>query len=48
MARLNRLTGGRVLRAYQAILEANVRLAAQVARELTAKTEEIKHGGEAK
>jgi len=34
MARLNRLTGGKALRAYQACLVANARLAAQVAREL--------------
>jgi pseudouridine-5'-phosphate glycosidase len=34
MDRLNRMTGGRALRAYQAILVANARLAAQVAREL--------------
>jgi pseudouridine-5'-phosphate glycosidase len=34
MARLNRLTGGKALRAYQAILVANARLAAQVARAL--------------
>jgi pseudouridine-5'-phosphate glycosidase len=34
MTRLNRLTGGKTLRAYQAILVANTRLAAQVAREL--------------
>jgi pseudouridine-5'-phosphate glycosidase len=37
MARLNRLTGGKALRAYQAILVANARLAALVARELVAK-----------
>jgi pseudouridine-5'-phosphate glycosidase len=34
MDRLNRLTKGKALRAYQAILVANARLAAQVAREL--------------
>jgi pseudouridine-5'-phosphate glycosidase len=34
MDRLNRMTGGRALQAYQAILEANARLAAQLAREL--------------
>jgi pseudouridine-5'-phosphate glycosidase len=34
MDRLNRLTRGKALRAYQAILAANARLAAQVAREL--------------
>jgi pseudouridine-5'-phosphate glycosidase len=34
MDRLNRLTGGKALRAYQAIVVANARLAAQVAREL--------------
>jgi pseudouridine-5'-phosphate glycosidase len=33
LERLNRLTKGRTLRAYKAILEANTRLAAQVARE---------------
>jgi pseudouridine-5'-phosphate glycosidase len=36
MDRLNGLTKGRALRAYRVILEANSRLAAQVARELTA------------
>ena len=35
MDRLNRLTKGRALRAYRAILEANTRLAARIARELT-------------
>jgi pseudouridine-5'-phosphate glycosidase len=35
MGRLNRLTRGKALRAYQAILVANARLAAQVARELS-------------
>ncbi len=35
MTRLNRLTGGKTLRAYQAILAANTRLAAQVARHLS-------------
>ena len=35
MARLNRLTGGKALRAYQAILVANARLAAQICRDLT-------------
>ncbi len=34
MDRLNRMTGGRALQAYQAIFEANARLAAQLAREL--------------
>ena len=34
MDRLNRLTKGRALRAYRAILEANARLAARIAREL--------------
>jgi pseudouridine-5'-phosphate glycosidase len=34
MEKLNRLTHGKALRAYQAILAANARLAAQVAREL--------------
>jgi pseudouridylate synthase len=34
MDRLNRLTKGKALRAYQAILIANARLAAQIAREL--------------
>jgi pseudouridine-5'-phosphate glycosidase len=34
MTRLNRLTGGKTLRAYQAIIVANTRLAIQVAREL--------------
>jgi pseudouridine-5'-phosphate glycosidase len=34
MTRLNRLTRGKALRAYQAILVANARLAAQIAREL--------------
>ena len=34
MEKLNRLTRGKALRAYQAILVANARLAAQVAREL--------------
>ncbi len=37
MERLNRLTKGRALRAYRAILEANVRLAAQIARALASK-----------
>jgi pseudouridylate synthase len=36
MDRLNRLTRGKALSAYQAILVANIRLAAQVARELAA------------
>jgi pseudouridine-5'-phosphate glycosidase len=36
MDRLNRLTHGKALRAYQAIFVANARLAAQVARELEA------------
>src|ERR1051325_906549 len=36
MDRLNRLTDGKALRAYQAILVANSRLAAQIARELPA------------
>jgi pseudouridine-5'-phosphate glycosidase len=36
MDRLNRLTRGKALRAYQAIFAANARLAAQVARELEA------------
>jgi pseudouridine-5'-phosphate glycosidase len=36
MDRLNRLTKGKALRAYQAILVANARLAAQIARELGA------------
>jgi pseudouridine-5'-phosphate glycosidase len=35
MTRLNRLTGGKALRAYQAILVANARLAAQIGRQLT-------------
>jgi pseudouridine-5'-phosphate glycosidase len=34
MTRLNRLTGGKAVRAYQATLVANVRLAAQIGREL--------------
>jgi pseudouridine-5'-phosphate glycosidase len=34
MERLNRMTGGRALRAYAAALTANARLAAQIAREL--------------
>jgi pseudouridine-5'-phosphate glycosidase len=34
MTRLNRLTGGKALRAYQATLVANARLAAQIGREL--------------
>jgi pseudouridine-5'-phosphate glycosidase len=34
MERLNRLTKGRALRAYRAILEANARLAAQIARSM--------------
>jgi pseudouridine-5'-phosphate glycosidase len=34
MEKLNRLTHGKVLRAYQAILAANARLGAQIAREL--------------
>jgi pseudouridine-5'-phosphate glycosidase len=34
LERLNRLTKGRALRAYKAILEANACLAAQVAREI--------------
>jgi pseudouridylate synthase len=34
MGRLNRLTGGKALRAYQAILVANARLAAQIARDM--------------
>ena len=38
MARLNRMTGGKALRAYQAILVANARLAAQIARELEGST----------
>ncbi len=37
MERLNRLTKGRALRAYRAILEANARLAAQIARALASK-----------
>jgi pseudouridine-5'-phosphate glycosidase len=41
MERLNRLTRGKALRAYQAILVANTRLAAQVARELAASGGEI-------
>jgi len=36
MTRLNKLTGGKSLRAYQAILVANARLAARIARELVA------------
>jgi pseudouridine-5'-phosphate glycosidase len=36
MEKLNRLTRGKALRAYQAILVANTRLAAQIARELAA------------
>jgi pseudouridine-5'-phosphate glycosidase len=36
MDRLNRMTGGRALLAYQAIFEANARLAAQLARALAA------------
>jgi pseudouridine-5'-phosphate glycosidase len=44
MDRLNRLTRGKALRAYQAILAANARLAAQVAREL-AKTETASAAG---
>jgi pseudouridine-5'-phosphate glycosidase len=35
LARLNRMTGGRALQAYKAILEANTLLAAQVARALS-------------
>ena len=38
MDRLNRMTRGRSMRAYRAILEANTRLAAQIARELAAGT----------
>ncbi len=34
MTRLNRMTGGKALRAYQAALVANARLAAQIGREL--------------
>jgi pseudouridine-5'-phosphate glycosidase len=34
MDKLNRLTWGKALRAYQTILVANARLAAQIAREL--------------
>jgi pseudouridine-5'-phosphate glycosidase len=34
MERLNRLTRGKALRAYQAILVANARLAAQIAKAL--------------
>jgi pseudouridine-5'-phosphate glycosidase len=34
MEKLNRLTGGKALRAYQAILAANARLGAQIARAL--------------
>jgi pseudouridine-5'-phosphate glycosidase len=37
MERLNRLTKGRALRAYRAILEANARLAAQIARAFASK-----------
>jgi len=37
MERLNRLTKGRAIRAYRAILEANARLAAQIARALASK-----------
>lgn len=36
MEKLNRLTGGKALRAYQAILRENSRLAAQIARDLNA------------
>ncbi len=36
MTRLNRLTGGKTLRAFQSILVANARLAARIARELGA------------
>jgi pseudouridine-5'-phosphate glycosidase len=36
MEKLNRLTRGKALRAYQAIVVANTRLAAQIARELAA------------
>jgi hypothetical protein len=36
MARLDRLTGGKALRAYQAILVSNARLAAQIGTHLAA------------
>ena len=36
MGRLNRLTKGRALRAYRGSMEANARLAAQIARAMAA------------